>query len=95
MNNKEILDNAPVGATHIEEKTDLYIKVLPSPYHACFGDWFIFECGEWVINDSYNILLMRSLSDIKRIVELQAENAKLKQDRDKRDLEHQAKEQGE
>ena len=70
MKNQDILDNAPEGATHIEEETNLYIKVLPSKL-SLFKDWFIFECGEWVLNDSYNILLMRSLADIQRIVELE------------------------
>jgi len=70
MIDQQILDNAPDGATHVEEETNLYIKVLPSE-SSLFTDWFIFEGDEWVLNDSYNILLMRSLADIKRIAELQ------------------------
>jgi hypothetical protein len=70
VNNQEILDNAPEGATHVEEGSNLYIKVTETDLLPHFDEWWIFECGEWAVNDSYNILLMRSLADIKRIAEL-------------------------
>ena len=71
MNNQEIIDNAPEGATHIEDNSNLYIKVLPRVTSTIFNDWFIFEIDQWIIIDTYNVLLMRSLADIKRIVELE------------------------
>jgi hypothetical protein len=74
MNNQEIIDNAPEGATHIEDNSNLYIKVLPRVTSTIFNDWFIFEIDQWIIIDTYNVLLMRSLADIKRIVELEKES---------------------
>jgi hypothetical protein len=75
MKDQEIIDNAPEGATHIEDNSNLYIKVLPRVTSTIFNDWFIFEIDQWIIIDTYNVLLMRSLADIKRILEL--ENEKL------------------
>ena len=71
MNERENLNNAPEGETHIEDNSNLYIKVLPRVTSTIFNDWFIFEIDQWIIIDTYNVLLMRSLSDIKRIVELE------------------------
>ena len=73
MNNQEILNNAPEGATHIEDNSNLYIKVLPRVTSTIFNDWFIFEIDQWIIIDTYNVLLMRSLADIKRITDLEGE----------------------
>ena len=73
MNNQEIINNAPEGATHIEDNSNLYIKVLPRVTSTIFNDWFIFEIDQWIIIDTYNVLLMRSLADIKRITDLEGE----------------------
>jgi len=75
MDNQQILDEAPEGATHIEEATIRYIKVEEAKIGCGFEDWFIFDFdeGDWVLDDSYNVLLMRSLDDIKRIAELEKE----------------------
>jgi hypothetical protein len=72
MRNQQILNNAPEGATHIEEATIRYIKVEETKIGCGFEDWFIFDNGEWVLDNSYNVLLMRSLADIQRIAELEA-----------------------
>ena len=69
MNNQEILDNAPEGATHVD--ADLtYIRTEPC---GRFLAYFTFQDGEWVEDDEFNILLTRSLADIKRIAELEKE----------------------
>lgn len=67
MNNQEIIDNAPQGATHIDSDFT-YIKTEPN---GRFRIYFTFQNGEWVEDDEFNILLTRSLADIKRIVELE------------------------
>jgi hypothetical protein len=77
MDDQKILDNAPEGATHIENNSNLYIKVLPRVTSTIFNDWFIFEIDQWIIIDTYNVLLMRSLADIKELVELRKANAEL------------------
>jgi hypothetical protein len=78
MDDQKILDNAPEGATHIEDNSNLYIKVLPRVTSTIFNDWFIFEIDQWIIIDTYNVLLMRSLADIRELVELRKANAELK-----------------
>jgi hypothetical protein len=83
MNDQEIIDNAPEGATHIENNSNLYIKVLPRVNSTIFNDWFIFEIDQWIIIDTYNVLLMRSLADIKRIVELEKDNSKLEKEKER------------
>jgi hypothetical protein len=80
MDDQKILDNAPEGATHIEDNSNLYIKVLPRVTSTIFNDWFIFEIDQWIIIDTYNVLLMRSLADIKKLVELREANAEFKKD---------------
>jgi len=76
MDNQQILDEAPEGATHIEEATIRYIKVEEAKIGCGFEDWFIFDFdeGDWVLDDSYNVLLMRSLADIENIVGLEGTN---------------------
>jgi hypothetical protein len=86
MNDQKILDNAPEGATHIENNSNLYIKVLPRVSSTIFNDWFIFEIDQWIIIDTYNVLLMRSLADIKELVELRKANAEFEKDRDRESL---------
>lgn len=68
MNNQEILDNAPEGATHCKDKptrtdTVFYYKVTNDEWYFWSGDkWFIYHvCTTF----------MRSLKDIKRIVALE------------------------
>lgn len=62
--NQEILDNAPEGATHVDDE-DGYLKTRKSE----FWDWVD---GEW---DYLNTCVedIRSLADIERIVELEKE----------------------
>jgi hypothetical protein len=77
MDDQKIIDNAPEGATHIEDNSNLYIKVLPRVTSTIFNDWFIFEIDQWIIIDTYNVLLMRSLADIRELVELRKANEEL------------------
>jgi hypothetical protein len=97
MNDQDILGNAPKGATHVQEDTSIYIKVVEGTNGFLFKDWFIFEAGEWVEDSSNNILLMRSLADIQRIAELEKELSSVvaglfsEKDLAIRDLEQQAK----
>jgi len=66
---ESIIADKPERATHIEEKTNLFIKVLQNTKCKLFDEWFIFEDGEWIIADGYNILLMRSLADIEKQID--------------------------
>jgi hypothetical protein len=63
MNNQEIINNAPEGATHIDAEKD-YFKF------SC-QSWMYYDDQEddWFMTDSKSL---RSLADIKRIVELEA-----------------------
>ena len=69
MNNQQILDNAPEGATHVDSDFT-YVKTEPS---GRFRIYFTFQKGEWVEDDEFNILLTRLLSDIRRTAELEKE----------------------
>jgi hypothetical protein len=65
MNNQEILDNAPEGATHWDGAK--YYR-----YHK--DDWFSFHGFEWIdanTDDLYTACSIRSLEDIKRIAEFE------------------------
>ena len=85
MTDQEILDNAPKGATHWNECN--YMRYNPNS-----GGWHFYDktTSEWLYtytNDLANLAIagdIRSLDDIRRIVELE-------KDRDIRDLEQQAK----
>ena len=75
MNNQEILDNAPEGATHVDNVGD-YFKVetvyqyedeSDCGYEARFR---LNGLGDWIVYRD-DLLLTRSLADIKRIAELE------------------------
>jgi hypothetical protein len=72
MTEQEILDNAPEGATHFEG--DSAFK-----YDSKYNEWFLpfHNTGEWsIIPKDYPLSGckdFRSLSDIKRIAELEAQ----------------------
>jgi hypothetical protein len=69
MNDKDILVNAPEGATHVDNEGDYWL-MQPDNSVETFMD------GEWLYCNPQEPL--RSLADIKRIVELEKENTKLK-----------------
>jgi hypothetical protein len=69
MNNQEIIDNAPECATHIDQ---LYLYWMVQD-----RDAFNWHGTGWQLISS-DAEDFRSLSDIKRIVELEKENAELK-----------------
>ncbi|MEQ3658652.1 MAG: hypothetical protein ABNH21_06820 [Glaciecola sp.] len=75
--NKAIIANAPEGASHIEEGSSLFIKVTENDDLPFFNAWWIYEDGSWVENDSYNILLMRKIDDIRENIALQERIAEL------------------
>ena len=77
MSNQEILDNAPEGATHIDNN-GFYLRAGKS------GFMEPSDCGLGWDYDYANHTEVRSLADIKLIAELDKE-------RDIRDLEQQAK----
>jgi hypothetical protein len=84
MNNQEILTNAPDGATHFDGS---YYYIVNEDAHKSSEIWNVVSPYKW--HESGNLRLndlidMRSLVDIKRIAELEANQAK-------RDLEMQAK----
>ena len=72
MTDQEILDNAPEGATHIDDD-DCYIKEVD--YEGGFASRKVyFNWGEgWKFTPIPTFNLMRSLADIKHIVELEKE----------------------
>jgi hypothetical protein len=79
MNNQEILDNAPEGAT-------LWDGAQYYRYHK--DDWFSFHGFEWIdanTDDLYTACSIRSLSDIKRIVELEKRLSKYNEQSRKQD----------
>ena len=70
MSNQEIIDNAPEGATHISEDYGLiYLRADPDEYVSSHNNF------RWGANDVRTELLhfhtVRSLADIKRILELE------------------------
>ena len=68
MNNQEILDNAPEGATHVD-RVNHYWKFIGE-----FGDFLMCDQeGGWV--GGFSPIITRSLADIKRIVELEKDLA--------------------
>ena len=77
MNNQEIVDNAPEGATHVDFEGD-YFKVetvyqYEDESDCGYEDMFRFNyLGDWIV-DRDNLRLTRSLADIKRIAELEKE----------------------
>ena len=66
MNNQKILDNAPEGATHVDNEGDYWL-MHPDNATETFMD------GEWVYCNMQEPI--RSLADIKRITELEKELA--------------------
>ena len=65
MNNQDILDNAPEGATHIDGEDDF-----------CKDGYYLGHTSKrWIPSDS--VVGSRSLSDIKRIAELEKERDSL------------------
>ena len=84
MNNQEILTNAPDGATHFDGS---YYYIVNEDAHKSSEIWNVVSPYKW--HESGNLRLndlidMRSLDDIKRIAEFEANQAK-------RDFEMQAK----
>ena len=70
MNNQDILNNAPEGATHVSEDYGrLYLRADPEAYVSSYSN------SRWNDNDVKTELLhfhtIRSLADIERIVELE------------------------
>jgi hypothetical protein len=75
MNNKEILDNAPEGATHVDTEGDYHkigtIYQYEDKSDCGYEDRFrLSNSGDWV-TDSDDLLLTRALADIARIAELE------------------------
>jgi hypothetical protein len=74
VNNQEVLDNAPEGATHWDGAQ--YYR-----YHK--DDWFSFHGFEWIdanTDDLYTACSIRSLADINRIAELEEELLEIRSD---------------
>lgn len=72
MNNQEIIDNAPEGATHIDGEDDF----CKEGYYWCAGlNLFGSSSKEWIPSEF--IVGSRSLADIKHIAELEKERTKL------------------
>ena len=70
MNNKEILDSAPEGATHVD---------FDGIYWAVKGHhwkWYDDNCLSW--RESDNVAGVRSLADIRCIAELEKERKTLR-----------------
>ena len=73
MNNKEILDNAPKGATHYSQ--GIHYLALNSSNNWMRYDPNGFDNAKWFEANDYKLSYcnnnMRSLADIKRIVDLE------------------------
>ena len=72
MTDQEILDNAPEGATHVEEAEDGIF------YYRFGGGYASRHCGEWSRLSALNCFV-RSLEDIRRIAELEEETTMLRE----------------
>ena len=70
MNNQQILDNAPDGATHFHPNFKKYYK-----FTECVNTAEMYLMGGWEHYPVYPSI--RSLADIKRIAELEKTNTKL------------------
>ena len=70
MNNKDILANAPDGATHyvLENGTSFHFKIDDKEASIYTDEWDCYTNHKDVIPD---LVGLRSLADIKRIVELE------------------------
>ena len=71
MNNQEILDNAPDGATHWDGD---YFYICKDNANKSSEIWSVLKFNEWAKTGDLKIsdlIEMRSLSDIKRIAELE------------------------
>ena len=68
MNNQEILDNAPKDATHIDASGDYWLMLINKNCE-------VFLDGEWMRCRIYGPI--RSLADIKCIVELEKDKIEL------------------
>ncbi len=66
MNNKQILDNAPEGATHVSDNGVYYFMNYP----VAMNYWT--RGQEWVESGGIHHLC-RALADLRRIVELEAQ----------------------
>ncbi|MGY8897774.1 MAG: hypothetical protein ACKVI8_07050 [Paraglaciecola sp.] len=77
MNDKDILANAPEGATHVDAAENYYVNDVCDweLIEAVKGNAFIYQDASISEFES-----MRSLADIQRIVELEAKNEKLKEE---------------
>jgi hypothetical protein len=62
MNNQEILDNAPEGASDIDNVNKYWS-------YQGNGDYYFWDGGKWIEN--WSPFHTRSLADIKRIAELE------------------------
>ena len=80
MTNQQILDNAPDGATHYGFSgtcnSMAYFQVENRETVTFYNFWREDKCNWYELHSSPDV---SSLSDIKRIVELENELAKLKQ----------------
>jgi hypothetical protein len=63
VNNQEVLDNAPDGATHVDSESDYY-KINENVTEVMLNSL-------WFSAEDALILPIRSLADIKRIAELE------------------------
>jgi hypothetical protein len=72
MNNQEILDNAPEGATHVLFQSINYIYIKFGVHTESF--MYCNHKEGWRLATHVFHSNLRALSDIKRIVELEAEN---------------------
>lgn len=79
MNDKEILANAPEGATHYSNESECYYRTINNHWNEVSEKYSI-----WIKSPDFSI---RSLADIQRIVELEEEIKRLQAS----ELEQQAK----
>jgi hypothetical protein len=70
MNNQGIVDNSPSGATHyvLENGTNFYFKIDDKEASIYTDEWDCYTNHKEVIPD---LVGLRALSDIKRILELE------------------------
>ena len=76
MNNQEILDDAPEGATHyvLENGTSFHFKIDDKEASIYTDEWDCYTNHKDVIPD---LVGLRSLADIKRIAELEKDKREL------------------
>lgn len=71
MNNKEILDNAPEGATHVDAEHCYWDLRRCNDYHKVYCEDGIQDFGWFQTDDNPDVIGLRSLADIGRILELE------------------------